>query len=173
MSNKLHRVWLALALLAGAFQAPTHAQVNPRFAELEPEFDSLRAMARQDRRTVVMRQMALAGEQLAAFTKIYDAYAAEVEIVNDKLVKLITDYAARFENMDDAEAARLTRDYFAMKHAQLKNREKFARQVARQLSPVKAARFVQVEGRLDVLRDLRLSQQIPLIHEAPVAAPAN
>jgi len=168
MSNgNLHRMWLALAVLAGVLNAPAHAQVNSKFAELEPEFDSLRAMARQDRRTVVMRQMALTGEQSAKFNLIYDEYAAAMESVHDRMVKLITDYAARYETMDDAQATQLTRDYFAMKQSQFKTREKFARRVAKELSPIKAARFVQVEGRLDVLRDLQLSRQIPLIHEAP------
>jgi len=173
MSKKLHRVLLSLAVLAGGLNGIAHGQVNPKFAELEPEFASLRAMARQDRRTVTLREMALTGEPLAAFTKIYDAYAAEVETVNDKLLKLITDYAAHFENMNDAQAAQLTRDYFAVKQTQIKTREKYARKVAKELSPIKAARFVQVEGRLDVIRDLRLAQQIPLIHETPAAPPAN
>ncbi len=50
--------------------------------------------------------------------------------------------------------------------------EKTAKKVAKDLDPVTAARFVQVENTLNLLIDLQLAGEIPLF-EKPVEAPVE
>lgn len=155
---------LVLALCAsGVFALPAGAQVNPQFADLNSEIEMVRAMARMDRRALLTQELTLSGAEAEAFWKIYGSYETDMRKVHDRLVKLITDYAARHESMDGATADKLMKDYFTFKRDVLKTREAYAKKVAKALGSPKAARWVQVEGRMDVLQDLNLASQIPLI----------
>ena len=160
----LKRVMVVAICACSAYMVPVSAQVNPQFADLNNEIEMVRALARMDRRAVLTQELALSGTEAEAFWKIYASYETDMDKVYNKLVKLITNYAARQESMDAATADKLMKDYFAFKRDVIKTRESYSKKVARALTSQKAARWVQVEGKMDTLRDLNLARQIPLIN---------
>jgi hypothetical protein len=149
-----------LSLLVSPF---AEAQVNPEFANFNDAIEMIRDTVQLERKDIVAEDLALTGEESTAFWPIYDAYVVEREVVNDKLVKLITDYAANYLNMSDEMATTLVDDYFDVETERLKVRKKYVREFDDVLPPKKLARFIQIENKLDTIVQVDLASEIPLL----------
>jgi hypothetical protein len=158
---KKHDLLVGLSLLLVAPLA--HAQVNPEFADINDAIEMIRDVVQLERKDIVTEELALTGEESTEFWPIYDAYVAERDVVNDRLVKLVTDYAANYLNMSDEMARALIDDYFDVEAARLKVRRKYVRELDDVLPPKKLARFVQIENKLDTIVQVDLASEIPLL----------
>ena len=149
---------LALPLFA-------YSQINEELAELNDAIEMVRSMAALERRTVIAEQLQLTGEESTKFWPIYDDYAAEKKRINDRLVKIITDYGANFENLSDELATSLVDDHMDLQSDLLKVRSKYLRKFNRVLAPKTLARFYQIENKLDAVTNVVMAQGIPLVAE--------
>jgi len=86
------------------------AQTNEQFADMNDTIEMVRSVAALERKAVIARGLELTGEESTKFWSIYDDYAVEKKRVNDRLLKVITDYAASFENLPDELATSLVND---------------------------------------------------------------
>jgi hypothetical protein len=139
------------------------AQVNPEFANINDAIEMIRDMVQLERKDIVAEELALTGEESTNFWPVYDAYVAERAVVNDRLVKLITDYAANYLTMSDEMATTLVDDYFDVEADRLKVRRKYVRELGDVLPPKKLARFVQIENKLDTIVQVDIASEIPLL----------
>ena len=96
------------------------------------------------------------------FWPIYRKYEAELTTLNDQTVALIKDYAQNYEKMTDAKADALTKQVFAIHGARLKLQEKYYGEFAKALSPVLAAKYMQIERQITAALDLQIASQLPL-----------
>ena len=154
---------LLVGLSAVLLTPIAEAQVNPEFAHANDAIEMIRDMVQLERKTIVSDELALTGEESGAFWAVYDRYVAERSAVNDRLVKLITDYAASYLNMSDEMASKMIDDYFAIEAERLKVRKKYVREFGKVLPPKKLARFVQIENKLDTIVQVDLASEIPLV----------
>lgn len=156
-------VLVLMALAAAVCCASTaRAQVNEQFAELDAEIQLVRSLAQSARRAIVADAMTLSPEQAAEFWPLYNEYRAAVLKDHDRLVKLVTDYAAARESLDDAQARQLVRDFFAFEQQVLKTRRRYVDRFARVLPMTQVLRFYQIDNKLDVILRLGLAIQVPL-----------
>ena len=87
---------LALAFTAcAAIGAPLAAHAQSTYDEQQ----QLISQIQTDKRTVVLKSMALDDTQLAAFTPIYDKYQAERKKLADRGVDILNLYASNYESM--------------------------------------------------------------------------
>ena len=82
-------------------------QTNEQLADMNDPIEMVRSVAALERKAVIADALPLTGEESTEFWPIYDKYAADKKRVNDRLVKIITDYAANFENLSDKLATSL------------------------------------------------------------------
>lgn len=150
---------IALALCSTA----VIAQVNPQFAAYNDEIEMVRSLAQLERKAVIEQGMQLSPEESGRFWPIYNDYQAELAKTNNQLVKLITDYAASYETLDEKQAVRLREGYFDLQQDLIGLRKKYARKMGRSMSQVKVTRFLQLEHKLDAIQNLTLAKQIPLV----------
>jgi hypothetical protein len=139
------------------------AQVNPQFADLGATIEMVRSVAALERKAVIANGLELSGEAGADFWQLYDDYAADKKEINDRLVKLITDYAANVDTMTDDFAASVVDDHLDLQGDLLKLRKKYLRRFGKVLTPIELARFYQIENKLDAVVNVQLAQGIPLI----------
>ena len=71
----------------------------------------LQAELKADRQAVVARNLPLTEGESKAFWPIYKEYRSEVEQLGDRLAKVITAYAANFEQMTDDRANAFFNEY--------------------------------------------------------------
>jgi hypothetical protein len=152
---------LTLALLA--LPAVVTAQTNEQFADMNDTIEMVRDVTALERKAVITRNLGLSSEESTAFWPIYDDYAAEKKRVNDRQVKVITDYAANFENLSDELAMTLVNDSMKVQDDLLKVRKKYVKKLKKVLSPKTLARFYQLENKLDAVANVTMAQGIPLV----------
>ena len=174
------RLCPALRVLTAALlclPAALQAQVNPKFADLTDAIDEARTVLATDRKSVIMQGLSLTPEQSAKFWPLYDEYMAKMRKVSDRRVKVITDFAANYDNLTDKTAEGLVKE--GLKYNQELNnlRKSYLGKFHKVLPWTEVARFYQIENRLDVITSFALAEQIPLVPSAPtstpLAAPAN
>ena len=154
---------MTLIGFATATVATAAAQVNTGNAELNNALEMVRSVSRLDRKTVIAAQLTMTPDESALFWPLYDEYAAELKEVDDRLVQLVVDYARNFENLTDEMARTMLDDYLDIESDRLDVRKKYVRRFDDVLAPKKLARFVQVENKLNVVAELYLADEIPLV----------
>ena len=101
---------LALTLTAAALPSLTIAQVNPQFSDLNAATEEARSVLQTERRTLVSQGLALSVDEAKAFWPVYDRYMVEMKAAGDLRVKVITDYAANYDDLSDDMARQLIGD---------------------------------------------------------------
>jgi len=153
---------LTVALAGLLSSAPLAAQVNEKFADHAGEIELLRSMAQTERQAVVAGNLTLTAEEGQRFWPLYNEYRSDVSAVQNKRVKVITDYAAKYETLTDGDARKLLDEYLGYQTATLKLRERYVGKFSKVLPGTKLARFFQIENKLDALTDLTIASNIPL-----------
>jgi hypothetical protein len=123
----------------------------------------LQADLKADRQAVVAANLPLTEGEARAFWPVYKEYRGEVEKVSDRVAKLIVAYASNFETMDDAKAEAFFKESVAIEREKLAVRERHVPKVRAVLPAQKAARFFQIENKLDAVVNMSLAAQIPLV----------
>jgi hypothetical protein len=76
---------------------------------------------------------------------------------------LIVAYATNYESMTETKADAFFAESVGIERDKLAVREKFVPRVRSVLPAQKAARFFQIENKLDAIVNLALAQEIPLV----------
>jgi hypothetical protein len=125
--------------------------------------EALREKLRADKKLVVALALNLSESEAQGFWPVYGAYQSDMIVHYDRVAKLIADYAAAYEKMNDATANQLLGEFLALQtdHAALLNR--YVPRFQRVLPPQKVARFYQIENKVRAILDYQLARDIPLV----------
>ncbi len=123
----------------------------------------LQADLKADRQAVVAANLPLTEGEAKTFWPVYKEYRGEVEKVGDRVAKLIVAYASNYQTMDDAKADAFFKESVAIDREKLAVREKYVPKVRAVLPAQKAARFFQIENKLDAIVNMSLAGEIPLV----------
>lgn len=137
--------------------------------EVRPLSESDIALLRQDVQTrkmeIISDAMDFTDQEGSAFWPVYRDYANEQQKLGDKKFQIIKDYAQNYDQMDDAKAVDLTSRMAELDKAALENRVAYWPKFEKALGAKRAAKFLQVDRRLNLMIDLELTSQIPIIGE--------
>ncbi len=112
---------------------------------------------------LITEAMDFTDEQAGIFWPIYREYDFELTKLGDRKINLIKDYAANFENMTDEKAKELVETSFDIDSDLLKLKKKYFKEFSTALSPTTAARYMQVENQIQLLLNLKIASEVPLI----------
>ena len=152
---------LALTLLA-AVGAPI-ATVHAEEMTLDQQIQYVRSLTAAERQATLARSVVLTDEESQQFWPLYRAYRAEVASLDDKTVALIRDYADNYASLTPDKAKELTETWLDIEKQRLAAKQKYLKKYEKVLPGLKVARVMQVENRLDLLVQLRLSSNVPLV----------
>ena len=153
---------LGLVVLSGIALKPSEA-----VAGTEQYLEMVRQDLQAAKVAYMTEGMALTDEQGAVFWPIYRDYQTKLSAIGDRRLDNIKDYAAHFEAMTDEKASQILKTSFKQRKDYVSLLEKTAKKVSKELDPITAARFVQVENTLNLLIDLQLAGEIPLFEKSP------
>ncbi len=158
MSLKKLTVLVLLAALAVAATAVVQAQTSSEIAVARGDLQA-------NRKAIVAANLTLSDTEAAAFWPLYDEYRAEVAKIGDKSVQLITDYATAYSDasLTDVQAMDLTKGYLAQQKAGIELKQKYLSKFAKVVPGKTAARFFQIENKLDTVVAVGIADQIPLV----------
>ncbi len=127
--------------------------------------DLVRADIAQQRVDLISTGMRFEPDESAAFWPIYREFETELEAIGNERLTMIRDFAANFETMSDAKARELGEQALTLAGRRHELRRQFFARMADEISPVIATRFLQVDNQLQMILDLQLASEIPLIQK--------
>jgi hypothetical protein len=127
--------------------------------------DDVRADLSDGKASLINQVMRLNKEESAIFWPVYHDYEEELFALGDQRVELLRGFAkAQLDGgMSDATATTLADDWFRFETQRLGLIRKYHQQISKELSPLRAAQFTQVEHRVGTVVDLMIASDTPLI----------
>jgi len=135
----------------------------PLYAQVTDAIELSRAVVETQRQAIVTANMNFTEEESQAFWPIYKEYRTEVDKVDDRLVKLIRDFAVNYETLTDEQADVLTKEYFNIETERLELRKQYIDKFGDVLTSKKLMRYLQIENKLDIIVKMDLNKEIPLV----------
>ena len=132
-------------------------------AELDKNIELMRANVRYEKSNWIRSNVPMTEREAEVFWPLYRRYQMELTKVGEERMTLIKDYAAHHENLIDSKARALLDQSFAIDSKLQTLRRIYKNEFLTVLPPKVVARFFQVEHRLNLLIDLEVAAQIPLI----------
>jgi len=157
MNPMLCAMTCAVLLLA----LPVYGQDRSADANMQILRDEIRI----DKRAVVAANMDLSETEARVFWPIYDQYQNDLRIINDRLATAIVNYADAYNAgpIPDATAKRLLDESIALDDSEVRLRREYAARLSRAIPAAKAARYMQIEGKMRAAIRYELAANIPLI----------
>lgn len=159
---------LAIIFMAMLVAAPVVAQEAVDNSEQmiensEQMIELVRTDIQKQRVAIIGDAMQFSADEAAMFWPMYEEYEAERAEIGDQRMALIMDYADHFEMMTDEKATELGARALELEEARTALKKKYFKKLQSEMSPVTAARFLQVENQLTMVLDLQVASQVPLI----------
>jgi len=162
--NRKMTLSVMLAAVVASAVAPTYAHAQEGQPDYLDEYIQLaREGLREDKSRVVGEAMQLDAEQAAKFWPIYESYEKEIAEMGDDRITILKDYAKNLDTMDHETADALIKRSFDILTRRIEIWRKYYDRVAAELSPMAAARFIQVENFLMLTVNLRIAAEVPIV----------
>jgi hypothetical protein len=116
-----------------------------------------------DKKLFIAANMQLTETEAKAFWPLYDQYQNELFLLRSRTIMMINDYAAAYENMDDATAQKLLDEYMELEGLRLKLRQAYVPKFRDILSNIKVLRYIQIENKINAALTYEFAAKIPLI----------
>ena len=144
-------------------------QINLAFAQDDREailkqIEEARSVGQADWKEIVALNLTLSETEASGFWPLYDDYRAAMVTLNDRLVKLITEYADSYvsNGLTEDKAKALIKEYLSIKEKEVNIRKKFLKKFYKVLPAQKVMVFYQIENKLTSLINAALALEIPL-----------
>jgi Spy/CpxP family protein refolding chaperone len=159
------RMFLSICASLVLFSAVNFAQTAAATAKplSDSDIQLLRSDVQASKNEIITDTMQFNDAESAAFWPVYRDYARDQQVIGDKRVQLIKDYAANYDTMDDNKAKDLMQRMINIEDETLNLREDYWPKFMKALGAKRAAKFYQVDNRLSLIINLQLTAAIPLI----------
>ena len=142
---------------AASLAAPALAQ-----AAADTQSATLLAKVQADKRGLVEKAMNLTPEEGKKFWPLYEKFQRELAAPQKEYTRAVLDYVAAEKSMTDANAKRLAEQVLAAQVMESKLRERQFKETLKVLPGVKAARYMQIENKIQAAQRYESAKAIPL-----------
>lgn len=157
-------ILMVATLIAGITPIPT-ASAQGSYEKHKEEIELTASIINLERKEIIDHNMGLSNDEERRFWSLYNDYRLTMNEVGKRRIKLITDYAdsIKNENLSDAEALRILKEFLSIERAKLTRREEYILKFQKILPPKKVVLFFQIENKLDAVLNFDLAKAIPLV----------
>jgi len=146
---------------SGTQASSADAQNNSKITDRDIEL--LRKDLRSSKKQIVAANLNLTDDQATKVWPVYDQYIAEQTKIHDQKYALIKEYATSWGTISDAQAEDLTKRALAVDNQVAELRMKYVPNFLKVLPGKQVATFFQIDRRLQMMVDLQLMSQLPLV----------
>jgi hypothetical protein len=144
---------LVLALLC----VGTAASAQEAYIEL------LRSDVRTEKVAIITEAMDFTDEEASAFWPVYRKYEYDLAKLKDLRIELIKEYLKHYDSMTNRRAKDLMKRSFKLEEKQTTLRKNHFSKFERVLGSMRAAKLMQIERQLEMLIDLQIAAEIPIL----------
>jgi len=123
----------------------------------------IKSDVKTNRKAIITESMNFTEAESAAFWPIYTEFEIELEKLATKRISNIKDYAANYETMTNEKADQLMKNAFDFQSSRVKLNESYYKKFAKVLTPTTAAKYMQVENQIQLLIDVSIVSELPLV----------
>ena len=137
----------------------------PAAAQTASDMQILAQKIKADKKLVVAANMQLTEEEAKGFWPVYDAYQADMQKINARLLGTIKRYADAYNKgpVSDEVAKKLINEAIAIEEAEVKLKRSYVPKLEKVLPGMKVARYLQIENKVRAVVRYELAAQIPLV----------
>lgn len=160
------------ALLLGADLASAQSATASPTDDVRAYFEVLRSDFNATKIRTINQVMKLTGSEAEAFWPIYRAYEKELAAVGDEKLALVREFFTHHKNgtLNDRNAKGIADKWLKNTQARLDLWKEYHKKIAKAVSPIRAAQFLQVENQMALFVDLGIASEMPVIGELPNAS---
>jgi hypothetical protein len=138
----------------------------PAVAQTEADMKILAEKIRADKKLVIAANMQLTEQEAKGFWPVYDAYQADLQKINARLLGTIKRYADAYNKgtVSDETAKKLINEAIAIEEAEVKLKRAYVPKLEKAIPGVKVARYLQIENKIRAVVRYELATQIPLVN---------
>ncbi len=136
-------------------------------------FELLRQDLGTKKVALITEVMQFTDQESEVFWPLYREFDFENAKIGDETLKLIKDYAAHYENITDEKAVELMNTSFNLRNKKLDLKRNYLKKFNKIIAPARAVKFMQVMNQIEMIIDIQIASQLPLVGETiePVTAP--
>jgi len=146
---------------SGTQSSSAGAQDKPKITDQDIEL--LRRDLRAQKKQIVAVNLNLDAEQATKFWPVYDQYIAEQTKIYDQKYAVIKEFATSWGTISDAQAVDLTTRALTVDAQVTQLRVKYMPNFLKVLPGKQVATFFQIDRRLQMMVDLQLMSELPLV----------
>ena len=130
------------------------------------DMEILREKLYADKRLIVAENMELTEKEAKAFWPVYDAYQEDLHKINERMAKLINEYALAYNKgvILDKTARKLAEEAINVDLEDAKLKKSYFPKLSKVLPGVKVARYIQIENKIRAIVRYELAAAIPLVY---------
>jgi len=125
--------------------------------------DLLRSDIKKERTDIINKVMQFSGDDAAAFWPLFKEYQAKMDKIGDENVEFMKEYAGIYWNMTNQQAKVIGDGWFDMRLREYKLRQESFGKFSEALSPAQALKIMQLDYRLDLVIDMQIASEMPMI----------
>ena len=122
-----------------------------------------RADVRETREKFIDSLMNLSPEQQNIFNPIFKKYEDEFKKIGDERLRIIMEFEKNYASMTDSIAKDLAKSSIDVRKKRLDLMEKYYDKFSKALDSIVAARFLQLENYINLIVDIQIAEEVPLI----------
>lgn len=163
-----HQIICLAAVLLTMFLLPGYAFAQQNVSP-ESMLELLRSDMRASMEAIVTKAMALQQGEAEKFWPVYRSYEVDVATLNNERLKLMKEYAEKYDTLTDSEAKALVERSLDWQTRRTSLQRKYFHRMAEATSNLTAAKFFQLEHRFNLAVDLGIASQLPslFLEEVP------
>ena len=146
-----------LIISAFIFSLTIQAQTDNDYLELTRE------ILKVEKKAAVADAMLLADAESQPFWNLYNEYQGKLYEIQNKRIAIIKDFAENYESLGDVKADELWKSFMKYNKELLKLKTAYYAKFKKILPAGKAARFMQIENKIETMINAQLALEIPLI----------
>lgn len=125
----------------------------------------LRSNIKTEKKFLIMQAMQFTEEETSVFQPIYKEYEIELDKLGDKRLANLRDFANNYEKMTDPKADEIINQAFKYQEERLELKRNMYDKLKEKLNSSIAAKFIQIEHQIQLIIDLKINADLPLIEK--------
>jgi hypothetical protein len=131
--------------------------------DVDSYIELLKSDVKTNKKAIITEAMNFTEAQSKVFWPIYNEYEYELEKLANQRISNIKDFAANYDSISNQKADELIKNSFRFLEDRLNLNQKYYKKFAEALTPTVAAKYMQVEHDIQLILDIGIAANLPLI----------
>jgi hypothetical protein len=137
--------------------------VSSAYAGSDAYLELLKSDVRAEKVSIINDVMEFTDAEAARFWPVYRAYDRQLAMIVDDRIEMIKEFAAKYGTFDDRTAKEMAERAFRLEARRTGLKRKFFPRFSKAVGAKRAAQFFQLERQINLLIELQIAAQLPLL----------